>query len=180
MLIEPDQTRQWAGSPAQHSAGKDLGSSRAAVSACLRAFAPPERPASHRLARRSSALHLTTISLAELRYGIAALPAGARLRRLDHRFENEVLPIFEGRILPFDEDATVEYAALRATARAAGRAIGDLDALIAGIARTAGFAVATRNTAPCEAPAFGWSIRSGNRSVGEPGGLSVAPDKFTE
>jgi len=102
-------------------------------------------------AQAPETLHLTTISLAELRYGIAALPAGARLRRLDVRFENEVRPIFEGRILPFDEDATVEYAELRATARAAGRAIGDLDALIAGIARTAGFAVATRDTGPFEA-----------------------------
>lgn len=102
-------------------------------------------------AQAPATLHLTTISLAELRYGIAVLPAGARHRRLDDRFENEVLPVFAGRILPFDEDATAEYAELRATARAAGRAIGDLDALIAGIARAAGFAVASRDIAPFEA-----------------------------
>lgn len=96
-------------------------------------------------------LFLTTITLAEVRYGIAVLPAGRRRDELDRRFEGEVVPLFAGRILAFDEPASREYAALRARARAAGRAVGDYDALIAAIARTRGFAVATRDTAPFEA-----------------------------
>lgn len=93
-------------------------------------------------------LYVTTVSVAELRFGVAALPEGKRRQALHDRIEGEVLPAFAMRILSFDEDATVAYAALRAEARAAGQAIGDFDALIAAIARTRGFAVAARDTAP--------------------------------
>jgi hypothetical protein len=93
-------------------------------------------------------LYLTTISLAEVRYGIACLPKGRRRQRLHDRFEGEFMPLFHGRTLAFDEPATTPYAALRAAARAHGRAIGDFDALIASIAHATGFTVATRDTAP--------------------------------
>jgi toxin FitB len=96
-------------------------------------------------------LYLTTISLAEVRYGIACLPDGARRWTLEKRFEGEVVPLFHGRTLTFDEPASTAYAALRAQARRQGRAIGDLDALIASIATATGFTVATRDTAPFEA-----------------------------
>jgi predicted nucleic acid-binding protein len=96
-------------------------------------------------------LYLTTIGLAEVRYGIACLPAGGRRQKLHDRFEGEFLPLFQGRTLAFDEPATTAYTALRAQARAKGRAIGDFDALIASIARATGFTVATRDTAPFEA-----------------------------
>lgn len=96
-------------------------------------------------------LYLTTISLAEVRYGIACLPEGGRRQKLHDRFEGEFLPLFHGRTLAFDEPATTAYAALRAQARTQGRAIGDFDALIASIASATGFAVATRDTAPFEA-----------------------------
>jgi toxin FitB len=96
-------------------------------------------------------LYLTAISLAEVRYGIACLPEGARRQTLHDRFEGEFLPVFRGRTLPFDESATTAYAALRARARGQGQAIGDFDALIASIASVTGFTVATRDTAPFEA-----------------------------
>jgi hypothetical protein len=59
-----------------------------------------------------------------------------------------VLPVFSGRILTFDEEASASYAVLRAGARSSGDAIGDFAALIAGIAASRGFAVATLDTAP--------------------------------
>jgi toxin FitB len=65
-------------------------------------------------------LYLTTISLAEMRYGIACLPDGRRRQRLHDRFEGEFVPLFHGRILAFDEPATTAYAALRARARMRG------------------------------------------------------------
>jgi len=102
-------------------------------------------------AQVSETLFLTTITVAEVRYGIAALPAERRRIDLAERFESEVLPLFAGRVLAFDEPASSEYAVLRAGSRAAGRAIGDFDALIAGIARAHGFGVATRDVAPFEA-----------------------------
>jgi toxin FitB len=95
-------------------------------------------------------LYLTTISLAEVRSGIACLPESGRRRKLHDSFDAEFLPPFHGRTLAFDEPATTAYATLRAHARAQGQAIGDFDALIASIASATGFIVATRDTEPFE------------------------------
>ncbi len=96
-------------------------------------------------------LYLSTISLAELRFGIAVLPEGKRRDTLHFSLEQRVLPLFAGRILPFDDLASQSYAALRARARAGGQAIAPADGYIAAIAATHGFAVATRDTSPFEA-----------------------------
>ena len=100
-------------------------------------------------------LYLTTISLAEVRFGIAALPAGKRRQKLHDRFEDEVLPLFAGRTLGFDEPSTSAYAALRCRARANGHAIGQVDALIAAIASVHDCTVATRDAAPFRAAGVG-------------------------
>jgi len=96
-------------------------------------------------------LYLSTISLAELRFGIAALPVGKRRDTLVLSLERRVLPLFAGRILSFDEPASQTYATLRARARAAGLAIAPTDGYIAAIATTHGLAIATRDTSPFEA-----------------------------
>ena len=67
-------------------------------------------------------LYLSTISLAELRFGIAALAPGKRRDTLHTSLEQRILPLFAGRILPFDAAASEAYAVLRARARAQGRA----------------------------------------------------------
>ena len=96
-------------------------------------------------------LYLSTISLAELRFGIAVLPEGKRRDTLHSSLERRILPLFAGRILSFDDTASQAYATLRASARAAGQAIAPADGYIAAIAATHGFAIATRDTSPFEA-----------------------------
>ena len=96
-------------------------------------------------------LHLSTISLAELRYGLAALPDGKRKENLRLALEARVLSLFGRRILPFDTAAAAAYGELRARARAAGRAIATADGYIAATAIAHGLTVATRDTAPFEA-----------------------------
>jgi len=96
-------------------------------------------------------LYLTTITVAEVRFGIAILPEGKRKASLRERFEREVISQFEERLLTFDEPASGAYAVVRARARRGGLAVGGFDALIAGIAESRGFVVATRDTAPFEA-----------------------------
>ncbi len=96
-------------------------------------------------------LYLSTISLAELRFGIAVLPEGKRRDALHASLEQRVLPLFAGRILSFDDAASRTYATLRANARNAGQAIAPADGYIAAIAATRGFAVATRDTSPFDA-----------------------------
>lgn len=114
----------------------------------------PLRPAPDRAvvdwldAQDVESLYTTTISLAEMRYGIAALPAGKRRRRLGARFEEEVVPLLSERILAFDNRATTAYAHLRSDARRSGRAIGDFDALIAAIALSRDMTIATRDILP--------------------------------
>jgi len=96
-------------------------------------------------------LYLSTISLAELRFGIAALPPGKRRDTLHSSLEQRILPLFAGRILPFDDAASKAYAVLRARARGEGKAIAPADGYIAAIAMTHGLIVATRDTGPFEA-----------------------------
>ena len=96
-------------------------------------------------------LFLAAITIAELRFGIAAMPEGKRRTVLHDRLEGEVLPLFSGRILPFDLDASKAYATLMAAARGSGKAIGTADGYIAATALAHGFSVATRDVSPFEA-----------------------------
>jgi toxin FitB len=91
-------------------------------------------------------LYLSAITVAELRFGVASLPTGKRRRALHDNVENRVLPLFAGRILPFDLPASQTYAELMSTARAAGVAIGAADGYIAATAAANKMAVATRDT----------------------------------
>jgi len=91
-------------------------------------------------------LYLTSVSLAELLSGIAALPAGRRRDALQVALNAQMLPLFEGRILPFDTVAAQAFANVNAQATAAGNPISFADCAIAAIARVHGFVLATRNT----------------------------------
>ena len=96
-------------------------------------------------------LYLSTISLAELRFGISALAPGKRRDTLHSSLEQRILPLFTGRILPFDAAAAEAYAVLRARARSQGKAIAPADGYIAATAASHGLIVATRDTGPFEA-----------------------------
>jgi len=76
-------------------------------------------------------LYLSAITVAELRAGVALLPAGKRRAGLHDNLEKRVLPLFVGRVLPFDMACTNAYAELMAKARAAGLAIATADGYIA-------------------------------------------------
>ena len=96
-------------------------------------------------------LFLSAITVAELRAGVALLPAGKRRAGLQENLEKRVLPLFAGRVLPFDLACTQAYAALMAKASGTGLAVATADATSAAIAAANGFAVATRDTSPFEA-----------------------------
>lgn len=96
-------------------------------------------------------LFLSAITVAELRAGVALLPAGRRRTGLHQSLETQVLPLFAGRVLPFDLACTQAYAALMSAARAAGLAITSADGYISAIAVANGLAVATRDTGPFKA-----------------------------
>lgn len=96
-------------------------------------------------------LYLSAITVAELRFGVASLPAGRRRTALRDSLETRVLPLFAGRVLPFDLAASQAYGELMARARSAGLAVGASDGYIAATAAANGMVVATRDTAPFQA-----------------------------
>jgi predicted nucleic acid-binding protein len=89
---------------------------------------------------------ITTITQAEVLYGIECLPAGKRRMNLSVEVEKIFVEDFPGRILPFDEDSARMFAKIVRQRAASGRPIPQLDAMIAAIARARSAAVATRNT----------------------------------
>ena len=95
--------------------------------------------------RRATDLYFSAIGEAELRYGVAILPAGRRQTALASAIEAILREDFVDRILPFDSGAAREYADIAAARRSAGRPIAPADCQIAAIARCRGIAIATRN-----------------------------------
>ena len=92
-------------------------------------------------------LYLSSVTVAELLFGIAMLPAGRRKNLFTEAVEG-LLAVFGDRVLAFDIRAATHYAELAALARSKGRGFPTPDGYIAAIAASRGFIVASRNTAP--------------------------------
>jgi predicted nucleic acid-binding protein len=95
-------------------------------------------------------LYLTSVTLAEILFGIAVLPVGRRRNTLTRTLDG-LLELFGDRVLPFDTDAARHYTALAVAARTAGRGFPTPDGYIAAIAASRGYIVASRDTSPYEA-----------------------------
>jgi predicted nucleic acid-binding protein len=87
----------------------------------------------------------TAITAAELRYGVARLPGGHRKQELTVVIRGILTEDFHGRVLPFDERASVLYADIVTGRERIGRPIGVADAQIAAICRHLDAVLATRN-----------------------------------
>lgn len=96
-------------------------------------------------------LFLTATGLSELLLGVEILPDGKRKQGLGAALAELVAALFEGRILPFDQQAAMHYAPIVSRARAEGQSISFADGQIAAIAAAHGLTVATRDTAPFKA-----------------------------
>lgn len=90
-------------------------------------------------------LYLTTINLAELLAGIEAMPVGHRRTKLRQTLLGRMQPLFEDRILPFDQQAVQAFARINANAQAVGNPISFAVGAIAAIASAHGFMLATHN-----------------------------------
>jgi toxin FitB len=96
-------------------------------------------------AQVAETLFLSSVTIAELMFGIGALPEGRRKDNLAAALEG-LLELFEARILSFDTAAARRYADLAVKARAAGRGFPTPDGYLAAIAAAHGFAAASRDT----------------------------------
>ena len=95
--------------------------------------------------RDAATMFLTAVSEAELRFGVAILPAGRRRNALEAAMRRWLERGFAERILPFDSAAAEAYAEIAADRRQAGRPIGEADCQIAAISRSRGTSLVTRN-----------------------------------
>ena len=95
-------------------------------------------------------LFTTTITVAEVLFGIELLPKGKRRDTLLAKAEATFVEDFAGNILTFDEPAARLFALISAARRNQGRPISTQDAQIAGIARAHGATLATRNKSDFE------------------------------
>lgn len=96
------------------------------------------------------ALATTTITLAEIGYGLARLPDGRRRFELEASFQILVTRGLGRRVFEFDARAAQVYGEMVAARDAAGRPFRGFDGLIAAIARSREATMATRNIAHFE------------------------------
>lgn len=96
--------------------------------------------------RTGNVFYVSVITKAEILLGISLLAAGKRRDALAAAADGMFSEDFAGRCLPFDADCAARYAAVVAERRRSGQAISTEDAMIAAIALTHGYPLATRNT----------------------------------
>ncbi|MGV7218436.1 PIN domain-containing protein [Bradyrhizobium sp. UFLA05-112] len=92
-------------------------------------------------------LFVSALTIGEIRRGILEKPAGRKRRALEAWFAGPEGPplLFAGRVLPFDEQASLVWARLMAGGTANGRPRSALDMIIAAVAEVHGFVVVTDN-----------------------------------
>ena len=97
-------------------------------------------------AQAAETLFVSSITFAELLFGVAAMPQGQRKLRLEETVDG-LADMYKGRILGFDLDTAKTYAQLAALAKSKGQGFPTADGYIAAIAASKRMIVATRDTA---------------------------------
>ena len=107
----------------------------------------PDRPVVEWLdGQPTTSIWTTAVTVFEIRFGIALLPASGRKTLLQRSFDRAISEKIEDRIIPFDTNAAEEAAILLASRQRRGRPGKLRDTMIAGIAIAHRATLATRNT----------------------------------
>jgi predicted nucleic acid-binding protein len=88
---------------------------------------------------------LSVITLAELRYGVERMAAGARRNRLEQWLRDELPVRFEDRILYIDHNVAEAWGRTVSRSEALGRPIGAMDAFLSATAEVHHLTLVTRN-----------------------------------
>ena len=91
-------------------------------------------------------LHLSVLTVGEIRTGIGSLPNPSRRMALGAWLDGELAIRFASRILPIDEAVADRWGRLTARAAAAGRRLAVSDGLLAATALHHNLTLVTRNT----------------------------------
>ncbi len=91
-------------------------------------------------------LGVSVISLGEIQMGISRLAKGKRRTRLQEWLDQELMPRFVNRILPFSIDDSLLWGQWLGEAKTSGQPLPSVDTMLAAVARNRGLTLVTRNT----------------------------------
>jgi predicted nucleic acid-binding protein len=91
-------------------------------------------------------LHISVVTLVEIRFGIEVLPDVNRRSELNDWLSHKVRPMFEQRVLPISEDVMLKWWLLVEEGRKGGHTFSQPDRIIAATAQHHGLTVASRDT----------------------------------
>lgn len=90
-------------------------------------------------------LHLSVATIAEIRFGIEALPGGRRRQSLTAWLAHDLVERFDSRILGLDQSIAHCWGVMKGRARQLGRCLGDMNGWIAATAQVHHLTLVTRN-----------------------------------
>lgn len=90
-------------------------------------------------------LYLSFVTIGEIQKGLVKLGDSPRVLILETWFENEILKVFEKRILPVDKSVSLAWGRLCGEAERIGRKRPAIDALLVATALVHGMTLVTRN-----------------------------------
>ena len=96
-------------------------------------------------ARRPGELFLSTVTFAEIRFGIARLPDPGRQHELNRWLDGDLRPWFAGRIFEITEEVILRWREMVERGRKSGHTFSQPDLFISATADLHGLCVATRN-----------------------------------
>lgn len=95
-------------------------------------------------------LYISTVTLAEIRFGIETVGEAGRRRDLTDWLAHKVRPMFEQRVLPISEDIMVRWRLLVEEGRKAGHTFSQPDLIIAATGLQHGLIIVSRDTSEFE------------------------------
>jgi len=100
--------------------------------------------------RHPNELFVSSVTFAEIRFGIGRIEDTQRRHRLNHWLDTELRPWFRERLLETDEDVILRWRELVESGRKRGVTYSQPDLFIAACADLHALCVATRNTSDFE------------------------------
>ena len=92
-------------------------------------------------------LYVSTVTLAEIRFGIELLPDAGRRSALNDWLAHKVRPMFEQRVLPVSEDVMFRWRLMVEEGRKTGHTFSQPDLIIAATGQHHGLTIVSRDTA---------------------------------
>ena len=92
-------------------------------------------------------LYISTVTLAEIRFGIELLPDVARRSALNDWLAHKVRPMFEQRVLAISEDIMLKWRLMVEEGRKVGHTFSQPDLIIAATGQHHGLTIVSRDTA---------------------------------